>query len=121
MDALNTPAALRLPDAYELLTADLGSNDGDHAVFIHTTRASLALDDNGICRDVFRLDGSELTQVERCVGAQYIASVDAQGIIGKPSVGGHALLVAQAGGSPPAVIKTAAITGVVYSTDVIEA
>jgi hypothetical protein len=116
MDALNTPSAPRTADTYELLTADLGSTDSEHRLYIHTTRASLAIDENGICRDVFRLDGSELTQVERCIGAKYIASVDAQGVTGKPSVGGYALLVAQAG-----VIKTAAITGVVYGDDVIEA
>ena len=58
------------PDVYELLTADLSATERGGMV-LHTSRASIAIDESGICRDAFTLDGTELTDVERCIGAQY--------------------------------------------------
>jgi hypothetical protein len=117
MAALNTFAAHT--EAYELLTLDLGSTNGHGALFLHTERASLVIDEDGICRDAFKLDGSDAGNLERCVGAQYIASVDDDGVTGEPAVGGHALLVERTSGGRPAVIKTAVITGVVYADDLV--
>ncbi len=118
----NTAATAPLgDDVYELLTAELGNTNGHGALFIHTTRASLVIDEHGVCRDAFKLDGTELTDIERCIGAQYVASVDRDGVTGAPSVGGHALLVDRSAGNRPAVVKTAAITSVVFADDVIEA
>lgn len=110
-------------NAYELFTADLAG--GDEGLFIHTASASLQLDHTGVCRAVFTVDGggsaATAGDLERCVGAQYIASVGDDGMTGPPTVGACALLVDRTTLGPPAVIKTAAITGVVYVDDVLDA
>lgn len=108
-------------DVYELLNADLGVSESRGPLYIHTARASLVLDENGICRDAFTLDGTDLTRAERCIGAQYIACIDESGVTGKPAVGAHALLIHRNGSALPAVIKTAAITSLIYADDIVEA
>jgi len=106
---------------YQLLTANLGDAI-DSALCIHTTRASLKLDNDGICREVFTLDGSKPRDIERIVGTHYLASLaDADGtdLTSVPSVGAHALFV-ELGNGRPALIKTEQITGVVFDGDVVE-
>jgi hypothetical protein len=124
-----TETTTATPNAYELFTVDVGGDPSASAkdapaqvaLCIHTARASIELDAHGICVSVFTLDGSEPRDIERCLGAQYIASVNKTGVSAKPGVGGHALFVKRSPEAPPAVLKTAAITGVVYHDDVVTA
>lgn len=119
---VSTPSSLASDvNAYELFTADLAGGGSGEGLFLHTASASLQIDATGICRAVFTLDGSEPLDLERCVGAQYVASVADDGISGTPIVGASALLVDRTTAGPPAVIKTAAITAVVYAGDLLDA
>jgi hypothetical protein len=106
--------------ACELLVPNLGA---DGALCLHTAQASFELDADGICQDVFTLDGSEPGDVAHCLGAQFVGSLSLEGgaISGMPQVGSRALLVDRVDGCPPALIQTAAITGIVYRDDVVEA
>jgi hypothetical protein len=106
--------------ACELLVPNLG---GDSALYLHTAGASFELDSDGVCQDVFTLDGSEPGDVAHCLGAQFVGSLSLEGgaLLPNPAVGSRALLVDRVEGCPPALIQTAAITGIVYRDDVIDA
>jgi hypothetical protein len=115
---------LRDRGIHRLLTAtmqghrkpDLGGAQA--TFFIHTQSCIYALDEDGICRYVVSADGSKLDHVDRCHGAQYVASLDPrteQCLVADPTAGAHALFVGPGTGQRTALMKTTAITRVVYA------
>jgi hypothetical protein len=89
------------------------------ACVIHTARCSYGLDEDGFCRELI-IHGDESASVDRCLGAQYVASLDRradEGLVADPRVGAHALFVARGGSERVALIKAGLITGVDHPGD----
>jgi hypothetical protein len=110
----------------ELLTATLQGHKrpdflgAEAKVFIHTQSCIYALDEEGICRYVIGIDGSEVQGFDRCRGAQYVASLDprtGQLLVADPRPGAHALFVARSTGWRAALLKTPAITRIVHALE----
>ncbi len=94
--------------------------DEEATIFIHTDKSIYALDPDGVCRYAIGTDGSPLETIDRCVGAQYVASLDLRlpaGLVANPSEGSHALFVGQGESQRAALIKTPQITKVVYADE----
>ena len=64
--------------------------------------------------------GSSMTKIDRCVGAQYAASLQpntTHGLVADPAPGAHALFIGKGTGMRMALIKTPPITRVVFAAD----
>ena len=110
----------------ELFTATLQGHKrpdflgAEAKVFIHTESCIYALDEEGTCRYVIGVDGSEVQGFDRCRGAQYVASLDPrteQLLVADPRPGAHALFVARSTGWRAALLKTPAITRIVHALE----
>lgn len=68
---------------------------------VHTRKCTYLVDDEGICRWVLPPVGAPTAEVRRCVGAQFVASLDPRepgGLAGELRVGASALFVVNEGG-----------------------
>lgn len=77
----------------------------------HTATCTFLLDEDGICRRVVtrNKNGKESRVARRCLGAQYVASLDLRtenGLVEMPTIGA-ALLFARIDGGRVALVKTA--------------
>lgn len=108
---------LRQRGVYDVMTSTLQGHDAPAAVraaeagetcILRTDGCEYVLDDEGICRQV--TGGNE-----RCVGAQYVASLDpdADGFLSaEPKPGTYALFVGRGTGLRMALLKTAQLISV---------
>lgn len=79
----------------------------------HTKSAIFYLDENGICQEVAPADPSEAdvpNELARCIGAQYVASLDlsdASGLVSLPKPGASMLFVVADGHMRFSLVRTA--------------
>ncbi|MEO7331227.1 MAG: hypothetical protein ABI193_21810 [Minicystis sp.] len=88
----------------------------DMAYAVHTRTCTYLLDEDGICRWTLSPSGAAAPGTDRCVGAQFVASLDlneAGGLVGELRIGAAALFARVEGGRY-VLLRTAAIEHVEF-------